>query len=134
MRTQLEEQLNLLQNAIFEKIKNNSSDAQKSAMNSMALKRLYDEQNGVCRKILSELCDTFSSSSDSISSSNSSSKSLNFNSIGSIGNVVKMSQSGSADVMTLSRSVSKTIEAYAAEAAKIDAQITDYEAKFITAS
>ena len=134
LRNQLEEQLNLLQNAIFEKIKNNSSDAQKSAMNSMALKRLYDEQNGVCRKILSELCDAFASSSDSISSSNSSSKSLNFNSIGSIGNVVKMSQSGSADVMTLSRSVSKTIEAYAAEAAKIDAQITDYEAKFITAS
>ena len=132
LRSQLDDQLVLLQNAIFEKIKTdfNSRDAQKTAMNSMALKRLYDEQGAVCNKILSELSEAFASSSDSLG--NFSSNSLDFNSTGSLDRVAKMSQSASgADLMNVSRPANKAIEAYADEAIKIDAQVSEYESKFL---
>lgn len=137
LRLQLEDQLNYLQNSIFEKIKNSpnfASNPQKNAMNSMALKRLYDDQGALCKKILIEISGgEYSSLSDSTSSlgaNSSSSNSINFNSIGSIGNFGKMSKSGSADFMTTSGN-KKKIENFTEEAVKIDLQISEYESKFM---
>ena len=131
LRAQLDDQLTQIQNAIFEKIKNNvgGGDAQKSAMNSMALKRLYDDQAAVCKKILAEVCESFCGSADSLGNSDFSSKSMSMSSMGR-----KMSQSGSGDLMnTAGRAGSKAVENYAAEAVKIDAQVGEYEAKFFCA-
>ena len=133
LRNQFEEQLNLIENSIFEKIKNNSRDAQKAGMNSIALKRLYDDQISIFEKILTQVCDKFTDSIDSVDDSFSS-KSLNFNSISSIGNVSKMSKSASDDLMTLSRPTNKIVENYASEAVKLDLQIVEYESKFLAVS
>lgn len=125
-KSQLDDQLMTLQNAIFEKIKNHVyPDQQKTAMNSMALKRLYDEQNGICRRILMEVCDSMrnSFSNDSISSVKSSVSNFSRASL-------KMSQSGSADLLSASLS-NKVIEDLSKEAAKIDLQVSEYETKFL---
>lgn len=135
LRAQLGDQLNSLQNAIFEKIKNNSRDAQKAAMNSIALKCLYDDQDALCKKILAEVFDAFATGTSIDSIGDFSSKSADFNSAGSIGSAAKMSQSGSADLMAVSRpAAAKAIENYSTEAVKLDVQITEYETKFITAN
>jgi len=125
-KAQLDDQLMTLQNAIFEKIKNQTyPDQQRTAMNSMALKRLYDEQNEICRKILLQVCESLknSSSNDSISSVKSSVSNISRNS-------VKMSQSGSADLLSTSH-FNKVIEELSKEAAKLDSQVSEYETKFL---
>ena len=125
-KAQLDDQLVTLQNAIFEKIKNQTyPDQQRTAMNSMALKRLYDEQNELCRKILLQVCESLknSSSNDSISSVKSSVSNISRNS-------VKMSQSGSADLLSTSH-FNKVIEELSKEAAKLDSQVSEYETKFL---
>lgn len=129
VKAQLEDQLMTLQNAIFEKIKNQIyPDQQRTAMSSMALKRLYDEQNGICKKILMEACRSLQNlSNDSISSHTSS---RNFkDSVGSFSNL-KMSQSGSADLLSSAR-CNKVIEELSKEATKLDSQVSEYETKFL---
>ena len=127
LKSQLEDQLNSLQNAIFEKIKVNVPtfpDPQKCSMNSIALKRLYEDQNGLLRKILSETCDNFSDQTNSVDSI--------CGSTGSIGKM--MSQSGSGgDFLSLRRLSSNTenFEGSVKEALKIDAQVSEYESKFL---
>lgn len=126
LKCRLDEQLNLLQAGIFEKIKGNMSnfsDPQKCAMNSMTLKRLYDEQIGVCNKILREIDANYNNLSFSFSqSAGQSASSINMN----------ISKSGSADLLSVR--TNQNIEEFCKEAIKIDAQVTEYEAKFFISS
>jgi hypothetical protein len=125
-KTQLDNQMMTLQNAIFEKVKNQAyPDQQKTALNSMALKRLYDEQNEICGKILMEVSDNLrnSASNDSISSAKSSVSIFSRTSM-------NMSQSCSADLLSASRS-NKAIEDLSKDAVKLDCQVSEYENKFL---
>jgi hypothetical protein len=133
-RAQLDQQLEDLQNAIFERIKNSpliAEDQQKSSLAAMALKRLYDEQNGTCRKILGQVvCAESSKNSCSIDSLKSQSGTFVSSRNSSCATVSKMSQSGSEDLLTPKSEFGKEIESLAKQAQVIDAQVSQYESKF----
>ena len=146
---QLEDQISLIQNGIFEKIKRNYQDSecqQVTTLNSLALKRLYDEQMEICKTILGEVCvslksnnnnnndddDLFSpSQSNSKTEISSKLKSKSFSS----SSIVKLSQSTSRGLLSsLSSSglnIKQTIEPLAEEAMRIDTLVANYEAKLL---
>lgn len=141
---QLEDQISLIQNGIFERIKQNSEESesqQVTTLNSLALKRLYDEQVEICKTILGEVCSSLKSN-DSLSSSSSNSKleislnksKLKSNSFSS-SSIMKLSQSTSCGLLSsLSSSglnIKQTIEPLAEEAMRIDTLVANYEAKLL---
>lgn len=123
-RAQLEEQIRSIENAIFEKVKNNAKDPQMSTLNSIALKKLYDDQIGLVRSILAEACNKSSSSS------NQSIDSLD--TLGSQGSVasMRMSKSSSADLLKRPQ-LNEHLKALSNDACNIDSQISVYESKFL---
>lgn len=132
-KTLLVDQLMTLQNSIFEKIKNERyPDQQRVAMNSMALKQLYDEQNRICEKIFLEVCGSFASAAAISNDSISSSKSFvsNFSRQASSFSNMKISQSGSGDLLS-SSATNKIIEEFSNTAMRLDKQVTEYETKFL---
>jgi hypothetical protein len=120
--SRLEEQIRAIENSIFEKIKVDAKDPQMNTLNAIALKRLYDDQIGLVRKILAEVCGCAPSNSsiDSIQ---------NFSSRGSMSSV-QLSKSGSGDFLKRPQ-LSDNLKALSLEAANFDSQISIYEAKFL---
>ncbi len=122
-QSRLVEQIRTIEGAIFEKVKVNAKDPQMNTLNAMALKRLYDDQIGLVRRILAEVCSRPNGSNSSVDSVQ------NFSSRGSLSSV-QLSKSGSGDLLKRPQ-MSENLKALNVEAANIDSQISLHEAKFL---
>lgn len=130
LKAHLDQQITGIESAIYERIKNSDGgvDSQQNTLTLISLKKLYDEQNDICKKILNDINSSVSNSASASASSENNTLMKSSTSSNSVSSVMKMSSS--ADILNRPMVLSKNIEKLAKEATAIDLQIVSYEAKF----
>lgn len=126
----LDEQLERLEGAIFEKIKRGAQDPQQTTLESIALRRMYGEQRAVVRKMVEEAVRRGTSGTSGAASAASLATGPSQHASNVSLSSLKMSRSSSANILNCPLQATDSLCQLAREASALDAQIVEYEAKF----